>query len=166
MIGVHPGRHAGRPVRARLARSVTIPGSITSPFPIPIRSSRFAEFGIILLLFSIGLGAGVQAAYGPCAALVFGRRCGRTVRSRAGAPGARRFIPDRPALPGRLGLGLALALVSSTALVIPIAGTTSAVGRAAVRNAAVRGSGARADHLRAWARWRQAAADAGVTATA
>ena len=49
---------------------------------------------------------------------------------------------------GALGLGLALAL-SSTALVLPIAGTQTPVGRAALRDAAVRGSRAGADHLRA-----------------
>lgn len=87
----------------------------------------FAEFGIILLLFSIGLELsfkrlwsmrklvfGVGAAELIGAALILGLAIYLTGLSTTGA----------------IGLGLALAL-SSTALVIPIAGTTSAVGRAA-----------------------------------
>ncbi|RYY44769.1 MAG: sodium:proton exchanger [Sphingomonadales bacterium] len=87
----------------------------------------FAEFGIILLLFSIGLELsfkrlwamrnlvfGVGAAELIGAALVLGLALHLTGMSSSGA----------------IGMGLALAL-SSTALVIPIAGTTSAVGRAA-----------------------------------
>lgn len=87
----------------------------------------FAEFGIILLLFSIGLELsfkrlwamrklvfGVGAAELACAGLILSAALYFTGLSTGGA----------------IGLGLALAL-SSTALVVPIAGTTSAVGRAA-----------------------------------
>ncbi len=52
---VHPGRRAGRPVRARHASCRTFPGSITSPSPTRTAIEPFAEFGIVLLLFSIGL---------------------------------------------------------------------------------------------------------------
>ena len=49
-------------------------------------------------------------------------------------------------IPGASALGLALAL-SSTALVLPIVGTEGAVGKTALRDAAVRGPGAGPDRL-------------------
>lgn len=87
----------------------------------------FAEFGIILLLFSIGLelsfkrlwgmrrnvfGLGAAELFG--SALILGAALWATGQSGGGA----------------IGLGLALAL-SSTALVLPIAGTDSPVGKTA-----------------------------------
>jgi CPA2 family monovalent cation:H+ antiporter-2 len=87
----------------------------------------FAEFGITLLLFSIGLELSLRrlwsmraAVFGIGAAELFG--CAAVI-------GTALFIAGDN-WGGSLGLGLALAL-SSTALVLPIAGTTSAVGRSA-----------------------------------
>ncbi|OWK34046.1 cation:proton antiporter [Sphingomonas dokdonensis] len=87
----------------------------------------FAEFGIVLLLFSIGLELSFKrlwsmrrliAGIGPAellgSALIIGA-------------GLHLLGQDWP---GAIGLGLALAL-SSTALVLPLVGTTSAVGRGA-----------------------------------
>ncbi len=87
----------------------------------------FAEFGIILLLFSIGLELSLPRlwkmrnqilALGPAELLVS-----------AGIVGAGLHLIGQ-SWTGALGLGLALAL-SSTALVLPMVGTTSAVGAAA-----------------------------------
>lgn len=87
----------------------------------------FAELGVILLLFSIGLelsfrrlwtmrtqvfGLGAAELIGGAALIAFGL-----------------YMLGQPAA-GALGLGLALAL-SSTAVVLPMVGTQSAVGRAA-----------------------------------
>ena len=87
----------------------------------------FAEFGITLLLFSIGLELSLRrlwsmrgAVFGIGAAEMFG--CAAVI-------GVALLATGQPWGAG-LGLGLALAL-SSTALVLPIAGTTSAVGRTA-----------------------------------
>jgi len=87
----------------------------------------FAEFGITLLLFSIGLELSLRrlwsmrgAVFGIGAAELFG--CAAVI-------GAALFVSGDN-WGGSMGLGLALAL-SSTALVLPIAGTTSAVGRTA-----------------------------------
>ena len=87
----------------------------------------FAEFGITLLLFSIGLELSLKrlwamraAVFGVGAAELFG--CAAVIGVALFAAGDN--------WGGSLGLGLALAL-SSTALVLPIAGTTSAVGRSA-----------------------------------
>lgn len=94
----------------------------------PEAMKPFAEFGVILLLFSIGLelsfrrlwtmrvqvfGLGAAELLG-CASLI-----GAVLIGLGQAPG------------GAVALGLALAL-SSTALVLPIAGTTSPVGRGAL----------------------------------
>ena len=87
----------------------------------------FAEFGIILLLFSIGLELSFRRLWG--------------MRQRVIGFGASKLLISSFSIAvvlllfGRsghaaLGLGLALAL-SSTALVLPIAGSSSAVGRLA-----------------------------------
>jgi len=87
----------------------------------------FAEFGITLLLFSIGLELSLKrlwamrgTVFGIGAAELFG--CAAVI-------GAALLVTGN-SWGGSLGLGLALAL-SSTALVLPIAGTTSPVGRTA-----------------------------------
>ena len=87
----------------------------------------FAEFGITLLLFSIGLELSLRrlwgmrgAVFGIGAAELFG--CAAVIGTA--------LLLTGESWGGGLGLGLALAL-SSTALVLPIAGTTSAVGRTA-----------------------------------
>ena len=97
--------------------------TITDPHAI----EPFAEFGIVLLLFTIGL------------ELSFGRLW--AMRGRVFGVGAAELLLSAIVIAGGLSvtgspiaqaiaLGLALAL-SSTALVIPLAGTESPVGRAA-----------------------------------
>jgi CPA2 family monovalent cation:H+ antiporter-2 len=87
----------------------------------------FAEFGITLLLFSIGLELSFKrlwsmrgAVFGVGAAELFG----------AGAVIALAMLIFGQTLTGAAGLGIALAL-SSTALVLPIAGTEGPVGKSA-----------------------------------
>jgi CPA2 family monovalent cation:H+ antiporter-2 len=87
----------------------------------------FAELGIILLLFAIGLELSFRrlfamrrAVFGIGAAELLG--CGALIGAGLVAMGN--------SVPAAAVLGLALAM-SSTALVLPIAGTTSATGRAA-----------------------------------
>ena len=87
----------------------------------------FAEFGIILLLFSIGLELSFKRLWA-MRTLVFGVGAAELIG--AGTILALVLYLTGLSTGGAIGLGLALAL-SSTALVIPIAGTTSAVGRAA-----------------------------------
>ncbi|HWU72282.1 MAG TPA: cation:proton antiporter [Sphingomonas sp.] len=87
----------------------------------------FAEFGVTLLLFSIGLELSLRRLWGMRAA-VFGVGAAELLGC-AAVIGAALFVAGDN-WGGSLGLGLALAL-SSTALVLPIAGTTSPVGRAA-----------------------------------
>jgi CPA2 family monovalent cation:H+ antiporter-2 len=89
--------------------------------------ARIGEFGIILLLFSIGLELSFRRLW-RMRAQVFGLGsaelfCGAILIG--GALYAVGYSPTEA-----IGLGLALSL-SSTALVIPIAGTTSSVGRSA-----------------------------------
>ena len=86
-----------------------------------------AEFGIILLLFSIGL----ELSFGrlwSMRRLVFGVGAAELLGSGA-IIGLALLLLGQP-IAGAIGLGLALAL-SSTALVLPLAGTRSAVGRSA-----------------------------------
>lgn len=87
----------------------------------------FAEFGIILLLFSIGLELSFKRlwamrrqVFGLGAAELFG----------SGLLIGLALMVMGQASAGAIGLGLALAL-SSTALVLPMAGTTGPVGRTA-----------------------------------
>jgi monovalent cation:H+ antiporter-2, CPA2 family len=87
----------------------------------------FAEFGIILLLFSIGLELSFRRLWA-MRRLVFGVGAAELFGSALVLGGA--LYLTGLSTGGAIGLGLALAL-SSTALVLPIAGTTSAVGRAA-----------------------------------
>ena len=93
----------------------------------PKGMSVFAEFGIILLLFSVGLELSFRRLW--------------AMRREVAGIGAAELIGNALLIAGALlafgystnaalGLGIALAL-SSTALVLPIAGTTSAVGRLA-----------------------------------
>jgi CPA2 family monovalent cation:H+ antiporter-2 len=87
----------------------------------------FAEFGIILLLFSIGLELSFRRLWS-MRTLVFGVGAAELL-SAALVLGAVLYLTGL-STGGAIGLGLALAL-SSTAIVLPIAGTTSAVGRSA-----------------------------------
>ena len=92
------------------------------------RLTPFAEFGIVLLLFSVGLELSFdrlwqmrRQVFGLGAAELFG----------AAALLALALILGGQHWKGAMGIGLALAM-SSTALVLPIAGTTTPVGRAAL----------------------------------
>ena len=87
----------------------------------------FAEFGIILLLFSIGLELSFKRLWA-MRAQVFGTGPAELIGSAALIAVAVHLLGQDWG--GAAGLGLALAL-SSTALVLPLVGTTSPVGRAA-----------------------------------
>ncbi len=98
--------------------------TITNPSAI----EPFAELGIILLLFSIGLELSFRRLWG-MRRLVFGVGAAELVGCAAAIGLALYLMGQGPQ--GAIGLGLALAL-SSTALVIPLVGTHSAVGRSAL----------------------------------
>ncbi|HTI31239.1 MAG TPA: cation:proton antiporter [Sphingomonas sp.] len=98
--------------------------SITDPHSL----EPFAELGIILLLFSIGLELSFGRLWNMRREL-FGFGTAELLGSAALIAGA--FLLLGNTVNASLGLGLALAL-SSTALVLPIAGTASAVGRLAL----------------------------------
>jgi len=87
----------------------------------------FAELGIILLLFSIGLELSFKRLWG-MRRLVFGLGASELIIS--GLVLALALVLMGQSMTGAIGLGLALAL-SSTALVLPMTGTTSPVGRSA-----------------------------------
>ncbi|HEU0285173.1 MAG TPA: cation:proton antiporter [Sphingomicrobium sp.] len=88
----------------------------------------FAELGVILLLFSIGLELSFRRLWS-MRRLVFGVGAAELLGS--GAIIALGLHLMGQSVPGAIGLGLALAL-SSTSLVIPLVGTHSAVGRSAL----------------------------------
>ena len=98
--------------------------SITDPHSL----EPFAELGIILLLFSIGLELSFGRLWGMRREL-FGFGGSELFGSALLIAGA--FLLLGNTINASMGLGLALAL-SSTALVLPIAGTQSAVGRLAL----------------------------------
>lgn len=91
------------------------------------RIEPFAEFGIILLLFSIGLELSFKRLWG-MRRQVFG--IGAAELLGCGALIALVLYNFGLSQQGAIGLGLALAL-SSTALVLPMVGTKSPVGKAA-----------------------------------
>ncbi len=97
--------------------------TISSPESI----EPFAEFGIILLLFSIGLELSFRRLWS-MKRLVFGTGAAELIGSALIIGVAIHFIGQ--SWPGAIGLGFALAL-SSTALVLPLVGTTGVVGRGA-----------------------------------
>jgi monovalent cation:H+ antiporter-2, CPA2 family len=88
----------------------------------------FADFGIILLLFSIGLELSFSRLWAMRASL-FG--FGAAQLFGAGGLIACALMAIGQPVAAAVGLGIALSL-SSTALVLPIAGTKSAVGRLAL----------------------------------
>ncbi|OYW49331.1 MAG: sodium:proton exchanger [Novosphingobium sp. 28-62-57] len=111
-------------------------GSLVSQYPWlyhvtitdPAAITPFAEFGIILLLFEIGLELSFNRLW-DMRRLVFGlgaMELGVSAFLLAGVL----MLSGLP-ISGAFGLGLALAL-SSTALVLPISGTQGPVGRAAL----------------------------------
>jgi CPA2 family monovalent cation:H+ antiporter-2 len=110
-------------------------GSLTKAFPWlyyvtisdPDAIEPFAEFGIVLLLFSIGLELSFRRLWS-MRQLVFGTGAAQLLGSAALIATALHLLGQPWA--GAAGLGLALSL-SSTALVLPLVGTTSPVGRGA-----------------------------------
>lgn len=110
-------------------------GSLTNEFPwlyyFTITDAHaiepFAEFGIILLLFSIGLELSFKRLWS-MRTLVFGVGVAELLGSGVIIGLALHLMGQ--SMTGAIGLGLALAL-SSTALVLPMVGTQSAVGRSA-----------------------------------
>ncbi|QPQ55730.1 cation:proton antiporter [Allosphingosinicella flava] len=88
----------------------------------------FAEFGIVLLLFAIGLELSFRRLWG-MRRLVFGVGAAELLFSAVLIGLALYGLGQSSS--GSIALGLALAL-SSTALVLPLVGTTSAVGRSAL----------------------------------
>jgi monovalent cation:H+ antiporter-2, CPA2 family len=88
----------------------------------------FAEFGIVLLLFSIGLELSFRRLWA-MRAMVFGLGAAELLLSGMVLGLAFRLLLGL-SWAGSFGLGIALAL-SSTALVLPMAGTASPVGRRA-----------------------------------
>ncbi|MBA3525876.1 MAG: cation:proton antiporter, partial [Sphingomonas sp.] len=98
--------------------------TITSPEAI----APFAELGIVLLLFSIGLELSFRRLWS-MRQLVFGVGAAELLLAAAIIAVALHWIGQ--SLPGAIGLGLALSL-SSTAIVMPLVGTHSAVGRSAL----------------------------------
>lgn len=97
--------------------------TITEPDSI----EPFAELGIILLLFSIGLELSFRRLWS-MRRQVFGLGAGELILSGLVIGLGLNLIGQPPA--GAFGLGFALAL-SSTALVLPMVGTSSPVGRSA-----------------------------------
>jgi CPA2 family monovalent cation:H+ antiporter-2 len=93
----------------------------------PEGMAPFAEFGIILLLFSIGLELSFARLWS-MRSLVFG--LGPAELLGCGAIIALGLYMTGENLAGSLGIGIALAL-SSTALILPLVGTRSPIGRAA-----------------------------------
>ena len=87
----------------------------------------FAELGVILLLFSIGLELSFRRLW-TMRAQVFGVGAAELLGGATLIALGLYFLGHPPA--GAIGLGLALAL-SSTAVVLPMVGTQSAVGRSA-----------------------------------
>ncbi|AVA13293.1 MAG: cation:proton antiporter [Sphingopyxis granuli] len=110
-------------------------GSFTADYPwlrhVTISSPNdialFGELGIILLLFSIGLELSFRRLW-QLRKLVFGIGAAELLLGGAILGTALMLVSDQSTA-SAYGLGIALAL-SSTALVLPIAGTQSAVGRA------------------------------------
>ena len=111
-------------------------GALTGRFPglhyVTITNAHaiepFAELGIVLLLFSIGLELSFRRLWG-MRRLVFG--VGAAELFGCAAIIALGLFLTGSSSAAAVGLGLALAL-SSTAIVLPLVGTHSAVGRAAL----------------------------------
>ncbi|HKP26605.1 MAG TPA: cation:proton antiporter [Dongiaceae bacterium] len=111
-------------------------GALTGQYPwlnyVTISNSHaiepFAELGIVLLLFSVGLELSFRRLWS-MRRLVFGVGAAELIGC-AAVIGLAIYLTGQ-SVPGSIGLGLALAL-SSTALVIPLVGTHSPVGRSAL----------------------------------
>ena len=94
----------------------------------PEAVTPFAELGIVLLLFSIGLELSFRRLWS-MRRIVFGVGAAELIGSAVIIGAGLHMIGQ--GIPGSIGLGLALAL-SSTAIVLPLVGTQTAVGRAAL----------------------------------
>jgi CPA2 family monovalent cation:H+ antiporter-2 len=94
----------------------------------PEAIAPFAELGIVLLLFSIGLELSFRRLWS-MRRLVFGVGAAELLGSAALIGIGLHWMGQ--GIPGAIGLGLALAL-SSTAIVLPLVGTRGAVGRSAL----------------------------------
>jgi CPA2 family monovalent cation:H+ antiporter-2 len=92
------------------------------------RIAPFAELGIVFLLFSIGLELSLRRLWS-MRRIVFGVGAAELAGC-ALIIGAGLHVAGQ-GIPGSIGLGLALAM-SSTAIVLPLVGTRTAVGRAAL----------------------------------
>jgi CPA2 family monovalent cation:H+ antiporter-2 len=111
-------------------------GALTNEAPwlhyVTISNGRaiepFAELGIVLLLFSVGLELSFRRLW-DMRALVFGAGAAELLACAALLGGGLYAAGEGTA--GAIALGLALAL-SSTAIVIPLVGTHSPVGRSAL----------------------------------
>ena len=111
-------------------------GALTGQYPwlnyVTISNSHaiepFAELGIVLLLFSVGLELSFRRLWS-MRRLVFGVGAAELIGC-AAVIGLAIYLTGQ-SVPGSIGLGLALAL-SSTALFIPLVGTHSPVGRSAL----------------------------------
>ncbi|MBX9814313.1 MAG: sodium:proton exchanger [Proteobacteria bacterium SG_bin5] len=119
------GALAGPAGLGRLAKDMPWLGFVTIADPAVIEP--FAELGIILLLFSIGLELSFRRLW-ELRRAVFGLGAAELLGSGL-LIGAAITLTGQP-VAGALGLGIALAL-SSTGLVLPIAGTATPVGRLA-----------------------------------
>ncbi len=111
-------------------------GSLTTTYPwlhyLTISNAHriepFAELGIVLLLFSVGLELSFRRLWS-MRRIVFGVGAAELIGCAVIIGAGLHWIGQ--GIPGSIGLGLALAL-SSTAIVLPLVGTQSAVGRAAL----------------------------------
>ncbi|USI72493.1 cation:proton antiporter domain-containing protein [Sphingomonas morindae] len=121
LVGVLVGPHGLGALQPRLPWLYHV--TISDPHGV----EPVAEFGIVLLLFAIGLELSFRRLW-EMRRQVFGLGVAELLLSGTAIAGALVLLGQNRA--GAVGLGLALAL-SSTALVLPLAGTTSAVGRAA-----------------------------------
>jgi len=92
------------------------------------RIEPFAELGIVLLLFSVGLELSFRRLWS-MRRIVFGVGAAELIGSAVIIGAGLHWIGQ--GIPGAIGLGLALAL-SSTAIVLPLVGTQSAVGRSSL----------------------------------
>jgi CPA2 family monovalent cation:H+ antiporter-2 len=111
-------------------------GSLTGSYPwlhyVTISNAEriepFAELGIVLLLFSVGLELSFRRLWS-MRRIVFGVGAAELIGCAVIIGAGLHWVGQ--GVPGSVGLGLALAL-SSTAIVLPLVGTRSAVGRSAL----------------------------------
>jgi CPA2 family monovalent cation:H+ antiporter-2 len=111
-------------------------GSLTTNYPwlhyLTISNAHriepFAELGIVLLLFSVGLELSFRRLWS-MRRIVFGVGAAELIGCAVIIGAGLHWIGQ--GIPGSVGLGLAIAL-SSTAIVLPLVGTQSAVGRSAL----------------------------------